>query len=196
MQTNLAIFGCIVFVFATIQYFRQLIKGDSVPNPATWLISSTVMIINAITYFIVVKEHNVEAAIAVISAICLTSIFLFSLFKGKFAKLVWFDYLVIGFIVAICAFWYLTGDAISSNLLIQIVLISSFLPTIVGLLTHKLKESPIAWSFALIPYVTQIFVLVLSGKEVMWQAYVFPIVNGILGNGLIAVISLIQKFKK
>ena len=113
--------------------------------------------------------------------------------KGEFVKLGRLDYVVILMVVIIGVFWQTTGDPITANLLLQLILLISFYPTVRGLLRRELREKPLPWNLAVISYVLLISAILIDWKSGAWLELIHPIVNGIIGNGSVALIANIQK---
>src|SRR5437667_366392 len=124
--------GVIASIFNLLfggSYFKQLIKGESVPNPATWLIWFIVTIINTLTYFFVVKGNFWVSLASAVLAFEIFVIFVVALFKGKFSKLRKVEIISLILAFAIGVFWKISGNAIVSNLALQGIFLISFYPT-------------------------------------------------------------------
>lgn len=174
-----------------VSYFKQLIKNESTPNPATWLIWVVVTIINTVTYFFVVENFWIFLASAVMASVIFI-IFVTALFKGKFTRINKVDTFSLLLAVAIGIFWLVSGNSVVANVSLQLIFLISFYPTLNGLLTKQGKERPMPWFFALASYVLQI-VNVLTNPITLW-ALTFPIIHGI-GNGTIGFVAYFQNKK-
>ncbi len=182
---------CILGVY--VSYVKQLAQGHSTPNPATWLIWTLVCIINAITYFVVVNANWYKGAIAIVVTLGLCAVSLYALKKGKFVKPSLFDFSVLGLALAVGIFWQTSGDDRTANLLLQFILLISFFPTIVGLLHHQLREKATAWNIAVLSYCFSVLGILFNYQH--WTELAFPVINGIIGNGSVAVIVMWQNRK-
>lgn len=170
-------------------YLVQVVKGKSVPNPATWLIWVIVTIINMFTYFFVVKGSVWLSLSSIVLACGILFIFAFSLLKGKFSKLGKLEITCLALSFVIGLFWRLSGNSIVSNIAIQSIFLISFYPTLIALLNMQTKEKPLAWFFASTSYALQI-ILVLTSSAPLY-GLIFPIVN-LIGNGTIGIVALRQ----
>lgn len=184
------IFGLIAGITALITYglyFKQTLKGQSTPNPSTWAIWLLVGIINAITYFSVTNNNIWQSFIVFTVTISVFVVFVYSLFKGKFSKISKTEIIVFILAIAIGIFWQITSNDRISNLLLQVIYVISYIPTINGIIKGTGKEHYIAWIAAFIAY---LFSTISVGfdPQVDWIAFVHPIVNGLLGNGIVAVL--------
>ncbi|MDO8643470.1 MAG: hypothetical protein Q7S00_00700, partial [bacterium] len=130
-----------------------------------------------------------QSMITIIATTGIFLIFLYSLFRGKFTRLgkVELFCLVAAFLVGIV--WKTTGDAIFANLLLQGIYFISFIPTVLGLLKGTMKDRSLPWVLAFIAYALMIIVILLRWSEGSWAALAHPIINGLLGNGSIALIT-------
>lgn len=190
MTILLAIFASIFSLLSGLSYIKQLIKGESIPNPATWLIWLVVTIINASTYFFVVKENLWLSLSSIALAVVIATIFILALTKGKFSRLgkIEISSLLLAFFIGL--FWKLSGNYIISNVSLQLVFLISFYPTLRSLLKRETKEKLPPWFFASSSYILQIMNVFVSGSPLF--ALVFPIVN-LIGNGTIGIVSVLQE---
>lgn len=195
MEQILQISGSLILLLVYFFYLRQTIKGQSTPNPSTWMVWFCIMGINTITYFQVVDENYLKTAVVFISFIGISSIMLYSLFKGKFAKLTKTDSLLLSLTIIIGVFWQITENAKLSNLLLQVIILISFLPTVIGLIQGRLKEKHLPWTLATIAYCLQTTSLLINYDGNVYQLFL-PIFNGIVGNGAIPVILIYKSIKR
>jgi len=183
----LAIIANIIIFAVYAIYLKQVIKGQSTPNPATWTIWFSVLLINSITY-IIITENIYKSFISISACIFVGIILVFSYFKGALKALETVDKCALIGVLPIVIFWQISENAEFSNLALQAILLISFIPTIKRLLDGTLKEASILpWSLAVIAYGFQIAVVLVNFNG-NYYAIAFPIVNGILGNGSVAVI--------
>ncbi|PCI21267.1 hypothetical protein COB64_00085 [Candidatus Wolfebacteria bacterium] len=194
MEIVLQMTGSIVLVFVYIIYFKQVTTGESTPNPGTWITWFVIMGINTFTYFRVVDDNYFKSAIVFIGFFSITAIMAYSLIKGRFAKLANIDIVLLAISIVIGVFWQLTENAIVSNLALQIIIFVSFLPTAIGLLKGRLKEKHLPWTLAVIAYSLQTISLLVNYDGNLYQL-ALPVINGILGNGLIPIILIYKKLK-
>lgn len=182
-----------VFTFLSVaSYFKQLVKGESIPNPATWMIWLAVTLLNTFTYFKVVEGNVWTSLVSIVLTVGFCVVFIYASIRGKFAKLERIEVISLILAVIIGIFWQTTGNATIANLLIQIIFLISFYPTILGLIQKKLKEKATPWVFAVVSCSILIISVILNWEQGGWAALAFPIIR-MLGNGAVAVIALKQK---
>lgn len=195
MEATLQIIGSLILVLVYLFYLKQTVKGESTPNPGTWVVWFVIMGINTFTYFKVVNDDILKTAIVFVGFLGITSIMLYSLIKGKFAKLAKIDLILLALSIIIGIFWQISYNAKLSNLFLQIIIFISFLPTAIGLAQNRLKEKHWPWTLAVIAYSLQTVSLLINYDGNLYQLFL-PIINGILGNGLIPIVLIIKKIKR
>lgn len=181
------------FTFLSMSlYFRQVVQGVSTPNPATWLIWLAIGILNTVTYFLMVGNLLRSLVLVVVTG-WIFVVTIYSLFFGKFAPLKKLEILtlIIAFFVGIL--WKSTGNPILANLILQIVYVISFVPTLVGLYHGTLREEHWPWSLAMVAYFFMILAVMADWTHMQWVALVHPVVNGLIGNGLVTWLALRQR---
>lgn len=195
METILQITGSFLLILVYLFYLKQTVKGESTPNPGTWVVWFVIMGINTFTYFKVVNDDVLKTAIVFVGFLGITSIMLYSLVKGKFAKLAKIDLILLVLSVIIGIFWQISDNANLSNLFLQIIIFISFLPTAIGLTQNRLREKHWPWTLAVIAYFLQTISLLINYDGNLYQLFL-PIINGILGNGLIPIVLIFKKIKQ
>ena len=189
MTGILALSANIIMLAVMVIYIRRLVSGQTIPNTATWLITFVVLTMNTVTYAMVVQGNLQELALCVLANAGVSVIFFYSLIKGKFAKIGRVDKVAVILATAIGAFWRTSGNAIWAN---KGVLFISFVPTIIGLLRFELRDYALPWLLAVVSYLFQIATILCDASGWRWTELVFPVLNGLLGNGSVAVAVLWQ----
>ena len=187
MSELLALLAKIVLIICAFMYLRQVMKSESTPNPATWFMWLIIFTMNTVSYWTVVSGNIAQWAITLTSAVGLGLIFSYALFKGKFGKVGGVEVASFLMAVGIGVFWKTTGNAVAANLLLQVIFLISFVPTVVGLRSGKLRERARPWDLTVLAYVLMVLAIVLDWKEGSALALVYPIINGIVGNGSVAL---------
>ena len=185
--------SCITMIAALSFYFRQVVVGASTPNPTTWFTTMVVGIMNTVTYFHVVGGDVQKFLMTAIVACGASLIFLYSLRKGKLTRLGGVDRmcLVSAFVVGV--FWQTTGNDIATNLLLQVIMLISIIPTLSGLLFGKAREKPLAWVLSALAHLFLALAVVTDWNDGSWVSMVYPVVNGFFGRGSVAFLAYIQK---
>jgi len=174
-----------------VTYFRQVAHGDSIPNPSTWLLLTTISLMNAVSYFAVVQGNIWQSWYVFVMATGLSSIFLYSLFKGKFAKFGTIEIICVALAVCVGIIWKTTGNVYVAHLSLQIILWISITPTLYGLWRGTLREKAFAWNLTILSHVFAAIGILTSGSFI-WIALVYPLITGIIGNGSVVLILLLQ----
>ncbi len=170
-------------------YFKQLIKKESIPNPATWIIWFVITILNTATYFLVVKGNFWVSLASAVLAFGISIIFITALIKGRFSPLRTVEIISLILAIGIGIFWKVSGNPLIANIALQVIFLISFYPTAHALLTGVAREKSLPWFFAATSYLLQIINVMLN--PVTLFALVFPIVN-LIGNGGVGVIAYLQ----
>ncbi|MEK9159870.1 MAG: hypothetical protein AAB383_04025 [Patescibacteria group bacterium] len=182
----------LMLIAAYVLYFKQALKGESKPNPASWAIWMVAGLINAFTYFTVVEGNVWQSFCVSMEAVGVVLVFGYALVKGKFSRVSAVEILCFLMAVGVGIFWQVTSDDRIANLLLQSIYVISFVPTVVGLAAGRGKENPASWSVCVLAYFLSILSLV-AGQSGDWIAFVHPVVNGVIGNGLVAFLSFRKK---
>lgn len=178
--------GAGLFACASMSlYFLQVVRGGSVPNPATWIIWLIIGLINTATYFFVVGGSWVQSLALIVVTTAIFAVTIYSIIRGKFAKLGFLEKICLVFAVLIGAIWQVTGDPNLSNLILQVVYIISFIPTVVGLHNGALREQPWPWVLSLGCYTLMIAAVISNWSTASWVALAHPIINGLIGNSIV-----------
>jgi len=175
-------------------YIRQIATGDSVPNPATWLVMSVVGVINAITYGVTIHWDLWPTLVGAVPAVGIIITFLFSYLRGKFSPLGTREKWVIGIAMASVVVWRTVGADVG-NIVVQIIFLVAFWPTAAQIIRGR-KEKSLPWDLALVAYTLMAVSLFLDkrpslfSREIAMMAYPF---SRILMNGTIAVLCRLKK---
>ncbi len=196
MTEALSFLANMALITVIFMYFKQVMKSESTPNPSTWFIWLVVVTMNTITYYEVVSGDLVLWAITLTQAIGLTATFLYAAARGRFGRVGFVE--VLSFLLALCVgvFWQTTGNAIVANLLLQVIFLISFVPTVLGLAKGELRERTPPWDMAVLAYSLMVIAIALDWKEGSLLALANPIINGILGNGSVALTIRLTRSKQ
>jgi len=173
-------------------YISQAVKGQSTPNPASWLIWFIAGIINAFTYFAVVEGNIWQSLFVITVTFAVLVILIYSAAKGRFSRLSRLDVIIFVLAIAVGIFWRTSENDRIANLLLQGIYIISYIPTFSGLVKGTAKEHYASWTAAVVAYSFATLALVVDTPG-DWIAYVSPVVNGVIGNGLVVLLVLFQQ---
>ncbi len=159
----LSFLGGFLHLIAFVIYIKQMLKGTSQPNTATWTLWAFLIVLNLSSYAVMSGDW-VKAILPAAGAFASVSTFLFSLYKGKLSKLDRWDTLALGIgIVSGLAWWYFKS-ATYANLILQISILISFVPTYRGVLEDPRKERALPWYLWSTAYLVGMIVILLR-----WQ---------------------------
>lgn len=190
----LGLLSGIVLLISGYILLRQVKKGLSTPNLTTWLINVLIGLMSAISFYKVVHENVYQGIIMFASLLLLVVIFFYSLSKGKFAKLKYLDIIIFSLAIFVGALWKFTDDRLA-NFLVQIVICIANSATFVGLYQERLREYYLGWLIAVCAYIIAITGLILNFNG-DWLPFFGPLLNGVLGNGIVLFFAVKQNLKK
>ena len=190
----LGLLSGIVLLISGYFLLKQIKNGQSTPNLTTWLINVLIGLMNAISFYKVVHENIYQGIIMFASLFLLVVIFFYSLTKGKFAKLKCLDIIIFSLAIFVGALWKFTDDRLA-NFLVQIVICIANSATFIGLWRGTLREYYLGWAVAVSAYLIAITGLILNSNG-DWLPFFGPILNGVLGNGIVLFFAVKQNLKK
>lgn len=192
MSDILALLSGLVMISVAFIYLKQVYDGKSIPNPATWIIWFAAMALNTSTYYFI--SHQSILAVLTPGSITLgiLVILIYSSSKGRIGKVGFVEIVVLIASVITGIFWGITKDSALANLILQGIFLISFIPTVVGLLKGELKEGTASWNAAVLSYLLLI-ASVLTSTEWDWVQLAYPILNGVIGNGSVALIARLRR---
>lgn len=169
-------------------YGGQIYHGRSVPNPATWLVWLGLGTLNTVTYFLVLRRNWYECLISIVVTLCLAVLFGYSLFFGKFSVMSQAEKYYTVAVAATVLTWFVTGNARIANGITQVLYLTSYVPTVIGIRRGSAREAPAAWVLATCAYAAATLA-VLSNFNGDWLTLFYPFVTGVLGNATIATLA-------
>lgn len=135
-------FGLHLTVF--VIYSRQVARGRSRPNAATWIIWAFVAGLNCLTFFFM-SEDWVKALQPLAGSLACLGTFLYALAKGKLTRLKRLDKAVLAIGLAAALAWWTLQSASFANVILQAAFAVSFVPTIRDVWRRPEEESPWPW---------------------------------------------------
>ena len=185
----LGIIAGIMHVAAFLLYNKQMLAGQSKPNTTTWTTWVFLSSMNCITYLDMSKDV-VKTLLPIFSALACIGTFVFSLLRGKLSKLNFWEYIALATGLFSTFMWYLYHNSTIGNLLLQIPIIISFLPTYSGIWKADTEKSLpwFVWSGA---YILVIITIILRWRG-QYQDFAYP-VNCLILHGGVGILSLRKK---
>ena len=182
----LALVSLLIYLIAFGLYNRQIISGHSKPNPATWGLWVFLAFLNSASYSVMTGDW-VKAMTTYAGCVAMSVTFLFALKKGKFAKLSSFDWSLMSLGFLSILIWWIKRDAMYANLLLQVSVILSFIPTYRWVWHDPRNERPLPWLLFSFGYCFAVAVVVLR-----WQGQPQDLAFPVLGVVLHAVVGLMS----
>lgn len=187
MATFFALTASILNLVGYILYIRDLRRGNTRPNLASWLVWMGITLLSVSTY----TRGTGDVVKSLFSwSILVVNIVTFSFImkRAKFSSLSRLDVsaLVIGGLAGVV--WFFTQSAWWGNMLVQVAIVIGGVPTIFSVWHHPTNERPLPWLLWGGAFVCLFLVITTrwTGKPV---ELVYPII-GILLYGSIGLLAL------
>ena len=173
IEIMLGVIAGLIHIAAFIIYHKQILQGTSRPNRTTWTLWVFISTLNCISY-IVMSRDIVKGLLPIASTIACIAVFVVSLFKGKLSKLNLGDeiVLVLGFVSLFV--WWAYHSATYANLLLQVCIFISFIPTYHGVWGNATNEKALPWFIWSSAYILTIIVVSLRWQG-QYQDLVYPV---------------------
>lgn len=180
----------ILMVTAFLIYNRQILIGKSTPNATSWFVWSAAGLINAGSYFVMTADIAKSITPLTDTALCV-SVFVLGAFKKKFAPPQLFDYIVLCGVAISGIIWATSNNADTTNLSMQFVAITGFLPTLYGIKKGSLKEPVLPWLIWTVSYALNFLVVCLAYNG-NWHELAYPIITGMAMHGTTLTMIIIK----
>ncbi|MFA6447565.1 MAG: hypothetical protein WCW31_04935 [Patescibacteria group bacterium] len=183
----LSITAALLHIAAFVIYNRQMSLGTSTPISATWTLWAVLTIMNSASYL--AMSHDLIKSLLPLasSAACLIT-FVSALTKGKFEKADPIDRLILRLGLLSGLIWWGFDTATFANLILQVCIALSFIPTFRGTWSNPKTEKPLPWFIWGSAYIFSICVVCLRWRG-QPQDFVYPI-TGLIMHVTVGMLSL------
>jgi hypothetical protein len=164
----------VVHLVAFAVYNRQLLRGESRPNAATWTIWAFVATLNCLTYFFAGQDW-VKAILPVLGSLACIATLVYALVRGTLSPLAGVDLAALAIGVAAVLVWWFYRSASFANLVLQLAFLVSFLPTYRDVWRDPSKERPLPWFLWASAYLLLVMAVFLR-----WQGLITDLVYPLL----------------
>ncbi len=180
-KTLLALGAIMIAIVSYVPYFRDIFRGKTKPHAFTWLIWGT---LNGIAFLGQLSDSGGVGAWALgFTAIATLSIFGLSLFKGE-KNIKPFDWFcLVGSFLAIVP-WLLTNDPLLSVVLITLIDVIAFMPTVRKSVIKPHQETLITYFLSIFKY----FFIVGALENYTVVTVLFPFVIGFMNLAFVVFI--------
>ena len=183
-----AILGTIAIIVAVVSYlpyFRDIFAGKTKPHAFTWLVWA---VLNGIAFAGQIHDKGGAGTWAVgFTTLATFSIFLMALVKGE-KDIRRFDWLCLGSAVLSLIPWIITNEPLLSVILITIIDIFGFLPTVRKSIRKPHQETLTTYALSTLKY----GLVVVALQNYTLVTVLFPLSIAIL-NGLFVLLLLIRR---
>lgn len=187
LAITLGIIAGAMHIVAFLFYNKQMIRGESTPNTATWTIWVFLSTLNAASYLFA-SEDIVKTILPFASTIACIGTFIYSVVKGKLSRLDWTDSFILALGIVASALWFYYQSATIANMVIQVAVMISFIPTWRGVIKNPKVERAFPWFLWSASYIVNITTVILRWQG-QPQDLVYPI-NCLILHGSVGLLSL------
>lgn len=178
-STLLTILGSTLFLFSFIIYNKNIIKGESKPNIASWGLFIIITGINSFSY-VIMSGDIIKSGLAFTDFFTCVVILILSLFYGNFLKLEKIENWAIGLTFIAIILWIMFS-ATHGNLFLQIGYILAFVPTFKNAFNNK--ETILPWFLWAIAMLFSVIVVLLRWNN-QYQDLINPLIAFLLHSGV------------
>jgi hypothetical protein len=177
MKETLAIIGAVIAVVGNVPYLLDVIKKRVEPHPYTWLVWT---IVSGVTFFgQVAKGAGIGALPTAAAEIFTVIIFLFSLQYG-FKNIVKTDTYFLIFALLGLIPWAITKDPTISVIIVVIIDLIAFVPTIRKTWIKPKSETPALFSMNVVRHILTLFSLQAYNIATTLHSIAMIVTNGIM----------------
>lgn len=185
IKTILSVAAVLIAFVSYIPYFRDIFSGKTKPHAFTWLVWG---ILNAIAFAGQVADGGGIGAAAVgLTAVALCSIFVLALFKGD-KDIKPFDWVCLSGAFLALLLWPLTNSPLITIVLITIIDVFGFLPTVRKSYQKPFEETLSTYALSILKY----GLVVLALKSYSVVTVLFPLSLVIL-NALFVLLLFVRR---
>lgn len=187
VEVILGILAGLMHIVAFVIYHKQIFQGTSRPDITTWTLWFFLSPLNCVSYM-EMNKNWMTWILPISSTIACIVVFVISLFRGKLSELdLWHTIALIIGIVSIGVWWYYRS-ATYANLLLQVCIIISFIPTLGGVWKDPAKEKSLPWFIWSSAYIFLMAAIFLEWEDKPLQL-VYPI-NCLIWHAWVGILSL------
>jgi hypothetical protein len=187
MSTLLALAASVLNLIGYIIYIRDLRRGDTRPNLASWLVWMGITLLSVSTY--VRGTGDIVKSLFSWSILVVNIVtFGFIVRRAKFSSLNRLDKSALGIGILAAVVWFFTQSAWFGNMLVQVAIVIGGVPTILSVWRQPTNERPTPWLLWGSAFTCQLMVIISrwTGRPV---ELVYPII-GILLYGVVGILAL------
>jgi hypothetical protein len=178
-------FAIIIAVISYIPYFKNIFAGKTRPHAFTWLVWA---ILNGIAFAGQIHDKGGAGAWAVgFTAVATFSIFLIALVKGE-KDIQRFDWICLSAAILALIPWIITSEPLTSVILITIIDVFGFLPTVRKSISKPHQETTTTYALSVLKY----GLVVAALHSYTLVTVLFPLTIAIL-NGLFVGLLIVRR---
>lgn len=186
---TLAIVAGLFYFFAYVDYNLKVIRGETIPNGATWLIWAVIAGISGASYLGMSKDYWKSLIPLLNIGLCIGTLFV-GIWKKRFKMPDIWDFVALAFGLSAAIVWATSGEAKYANIIVQAAIISGFVPTWRMVRRDPATEKPRPWWLWTIGYAAS-FAVVIMRWDGRWQDLAYPVL-GIFLHASVPIIGTVR----
>jgi hypothetical protein len=179
---SLSVASGVLQLLSFFLYNRKVLRGQSHPNAATWSLWVGLTVLNCVTY-VMMTTDLVKGIMPMVSTLACFVTFWLALVRGKFSRLSSADWGAMFCGALACLVWWVYHSVTGANLILQVCVLISFVPTYRSVWNLPGQESPVPWFGWGAGYALAVG-LVLLRWQGHYQDFVYPLSGCLLHSGL------------
>lgn len=183
----LGLLAGLTHIVAFVLYNLGTFQGKIKPTVATWTLWVGLSTVNCITYALMTEDWQ-KAALPVASTVACVATFCFVASIGKFGRLNATGWTIVAMGLISIIVWLVFRKAMYGNLLLQVAIAYSFIPTYDTVLKDAGAEKPLPWAVWSGAYILTFLVVLLRWRG-QYQDLAYP-VNCLVLHGGIGLLTL------
>lgn len=188
VSVALSIAAGLLHIVAFVFYNKQMLQKTSCPNAATWTLWVSLTILNVTSYKSMSGDW-IKAILPITSSAACILTYMFATYKGKFFWPDKWDSIVFATGAVAGLVWWYFQSATYANLILQISIAISFVPTLRGVWSNPQKEKAAPWLIWGTAYILMIAVICLRWQPGHYKDLVYPI-NCLVLHSLVATFAM------
>ncbi len=186
-----------IMIAVLLIYIRNILYADIGMNLSTWLIATVGLLVQNVTYYSTVDGELHLLVVPTIISVGLIVNTTLGWRKSTFGKIKSFDIFAMA-VTAFCLVAWVWLGGVVVNVILQVALLMSFVPTIRDLRAKKFEDDPFPWGLAAVSFIFQVMAVSISVEVLAedWPRLINPILVGFPGNALVCWAAFTGKRKQ
>ncbi|MFA6253894.1 MAG: hypothetical protein WC640_01370 [Candidatus Paceibacterota bacterium] len=170
----LGLVAALLQTVAYLDYNQKVLRGETKPNGATWLIWASLAGLNASSYLVMTSRELATALLPLINTLLCIGTFFLALRLRKFDWPDLWDWLALATGLISAVTWWQYQSAVSANMILQFAIFLGFIPTYRLVWRDPQAERPRPWWIWVGAYCVLTITVIVCWKN-QWQDLGYPV---------------------